>query len=324
MAWNVHFGSSTTVGTVQFYGREMKVSVPVMTSNTAPYGEAFDNAHQSGKEAWHVFDGNMDNEDYWSTYGTSYATANAYVGYRFVNPTIVRRVWINFDTPYYARVKNFRIEASNNGSNYTTLFTGTREKVREVLVIDINNNTPYFYYRLFVVDSWDNLAIIVNNVQFYGFDYSEYDWDEDNPRHYLYDHGVELETITPSVIGNAGTITKEPSDIKINRTNGASSTDIMLNVGNTPAINMTPYQHGFVRENGWVNNNGYLGIFIAKTFPANTSTELGLLAQAYTNNGRGPLDHLDISNVNENAHLLAGAIYTNGVGVLYVNEMWLE
>lgn len=144
--------------------------VPIMTSNTTPQGEAFaSNEYSSDFYAFKAFDG--DNDTSWScSIGSQYAV-NQYVGYEFINPVVVTSVFIlpgeaGNTSANGCRVKNYKIEGSNDGT-WTTLASSTYTASNSTgEVLTFNNTSAYRYYRCYVVDNYANLTIFVRTVQF--------------------------------------------------------------------------------------------------------------------------------------------------------------
>ena len=134
-------------------------AVPIMTSNNTPEGNAFGSSVQIDfGDYFNVFDGIVQtgNTDRWfANTGT-----NEYVGYEFNSPQIIRAFKI--EGILYSnetRIKNFRIEASNDG--FTTnppvvLYTGLVPSGVDTFEDSFINNTAYKYYRLFVVDTYSS------------------------------------------------------------------------------------------------------------------------------------------------------------------------
>lgn len=153
---------STTANTytLQFYGYEKEIValVPTMTSNTEPSGEAAASSAQSGADAYRVFDG--DKTTYWnctSTTGT--------VQYHFENPVIITSVYA------YVASNNqtVSIEASNDGTNWTTLvesfaLTGGTEETK-----DVTSAAAYTYARATVTKQAGSTAWL-HELQFYGYE----------------------------------------------------------------------------------------------------------------------------------------------------------
>lgn len=176
---------------IQFYGREMKVSVPTMTSNTAPYGEVIYGSADSAElhAPYKAFDN--DNTTSWTSVGY---TLPWYLGYKFTNYVVIKKLCIYDDhTADSPRIRTFKLQGSNDGSSWTDIQDNLSLSGSETTIkcFDINNNTKYMYYRIFIQTTRSGYNPLCATLQFYGFDYSEYDWDTDNSRKYIYDHGVE-------------------------------------------------------------------------------------------------------------------------------------
>lgn len=148
-----------------------KGAVPVMTSNTAPYGVASASSKQGVNEAYKAFSG--------STWASAIgAGTNAWLQYKFVNPTKIKLIhltgWID---PGYDRDGVFKLQASNDDSSFkdiTTNFTlpkkATEPKGIDVIIPEANQNY-YFYYRLVCVtynDTYGSGYAGVNDFKLYG------------------------------------------------------------------------------------------------------------------------------------------------------------
>jgi len=211
--WRVFFvtanpGASNAVSAnvygLQFYGRTLKVSVPKMSGNTTPYGEAFASSEYSSTfAAWKAFDQtNADSNDCWhATY-----EANPYLGYDFGSAVVVKNITFrsrNYSPAYPPNT--YKIQGSNESktSGYEDILSGTinNTTANKLFIIDASaNNKAYRYYRMYVTAnmSASSGTCQVGQLQFYGKDYSEREWDTTHPRRYLYDHGIEFETIARS------------------------------------------------------------------------------------------------------------------------------
>ena len=148
-------------------------SVPVMTSDTAPSGEVFYSSKYSSYAGWRAFQRSSTGStltDGWI--GGSYR--NEYVGYDFVTPTIITKAYIK--VPYSdscLRLKNYRIEASNDKTEWTTLYTGviTNASSMRAVTVQFINTVPYRYYRLYGLDTYSSntsYSVAVIRLQFYG------------------------------------------------------------------------------------------------------------------------------------------------------------
>ena len=139
------------INELQFYGYQLEGLVPTMTSNTAPEGEAFaSNEYGSGYEAYKAFDLNVSTN--WGT--TENKRIDAHIGYHFVNPVKVKKIYmlaVNSNGSSTCRFKDFVIEASNNGTNYEVLYSGTYSittSANEGNIYTLSNDDAYLYYRV--------------------------------------------------------------------------------------------------------------------------------------------------------------------------------
>ena len=204
------YGSIANMGIInlQFYGRELSVSVPNMTSNTTPYGEA-GGSNFSSSQPYLAFDNNS------STKGVMYATVSgtqSRIQYKFANPICVKAFDFvgNLETPYLPPTA-VQLQGSNDGTNWenigdkkTNISADANKKSYTV------NNDKYYLYISLLCDmrfySGNNAYYAqFSSLQFYGLDYSEKEFEEGTTKKWLYDHGVELETIVISGTGTKGT-----------------------------------------------------------------------------------------------------------------------
>lgn len=128
--------------------------IPSMTSNTTPSGIA---STDSNNPAYLAFDGN--NSTSWTTnsgYGKDF-----YVQYKFDEAKTVSKIKI---LPMFsgsnARLKEFIFQASNNGSTFTDLYSGTCSNSNSEQYFDIPNNAKYLYYRLYVKNNYSSSSDI--------------------------------------------------------------------------------------------------------------------------------------------------------------------
>ena len=197
----VHFASSQTVAELQFYGRELRVSVPTMTSNTAPYGEAkasnpYNAITYYGPAYYSFSNGNKTL--------LSSGDTNNYIQYNFNNKVVIKMVSLTElnnaqAVNPYSLPHNIQFYVSNDDSSWETVGNGTISEAiaGKTYTFNVSNPKQGSIFKMLGLDNHSGASIPVGYMQFgkylqfYGLDYSEYDWDEDNPRHYLYDHGVE-------------------------------------------------------------------------------------------------------------------------------------
>ena len=142
--------------------------IPTMTSNTAPSGRAFASAEGSGHGAYKVFDNN--NSTFW--WNNAAGVAGSTIGYKFTKKVVVRK--LEMMSHNQEGVKTFKVQASDNGSNWVDI-SGNLEisnNVTNVTSYRIENDTPYLYYRIYIVDGYgssDRVSVNMRTLQFYGF-----------------------------------------------------------------------------------------------------------------------------------------------------------
>lgn len=151
----------TAIGNSTYFEKVLNVKVPTMTSNTAPSGEVFGN---TGNTAYNSFNGNNSND-----VGKS-GNFPHILGYKFVNKVIVKRMWVKNRISSPSMFKNFTIEGSNDGTNFTPIKTlvNTNNNSGYEQYFDLyENNKPYLYYRLNVTSHHGSFTSF-GNIQFYG------------------------------------------------------------------------------------------------------------------------------------------------------------
>ena len=278
---------------LQFYGRQLSVSVPVMTSNTAPYGEASASSiYSSSYDAYKAFDNNTNN--WWSS-ATNQVT-NQYIRYKFNSLTRIKMMVVTNYTDTTKSAKNIKFQ-----------YKDTSWHDEDSFVNPSTSNTVSYYdvdglgteFGLLCVDNYgSSTEINVKELQFYGLDYSEKEFEAGTTKKWLYDHGVELETI-----GTVGSNTiKGDSYIELND-NGS-------NFHNEPAFDITPYS--LLR--------GKVGDIYNPTAELYCGSDLSAISQ-WTANNLPYTNALDVSSINE----------TKNCGVYKINnskarftELWLE
>ena len=228
ISYRIHYTNHATCTTVilQFYGRELSISTPKMTANDAPYGVATSSSVTTSTptnyQPWKAFDKQVGSDHRWTAANNS---LNEWVQYAFDIP--VRAKMAKFAALVDGNTLSsgtFKVQASNDNVTFTDIGTFTWTKTEAGQLFELTNDTAYKYWRV-MLTSYTYLyngtnGIAVTIVDFFGEDYSEYDWDTDHPRRYLYDHGLELEPVSSDLKYNnldyrAGK--KEPYQLKIPR-----------------------------------------------------------------------------------------------------------
>ena len=258
-----------------------------MTSNTAPYGEVIGNIGMYDILPYVVFDG--DSSTAWQSASTTVGSYHG-IGYEFINKVVIKNVFISMQT--YGTLGNGVIQGSNDGNTWEDVYTISSELTANTeYYFTFSNSVPYKYYRVY--------GQIVSNrvgykaIQFYGVDYSEREFAEGSTMKYLYDHGVELETINTT-----GTVTKDDDHITLSAANAQAS----------HTLDLTPYD--LLRGKVGDHMSGTTALIAGTTATANMTA-----ANAPNN------ESLNVSSVN--ASLATGAKMT-AAGICDITELWLE
>ena len=113
--------------------------IPTMTSNSAPSGVASQNSTYENYDAYMAFDGNDNTQS--CTIGGG---GIQYIQYKFDNPVLAKKCKCIFSNAMPSSIKSFEISASNDGSNFDTLYSASGVSLENNLSFDNNN---YTYYR---------------------------------------------------------------------------------------------------------------------------------------------------------------------------------
>ena len=151
-------------GQTHLFEKVLNKSVPTMTSNTEPSGEAeASNYHSSGLEAFRAFDNNPNN--FWATKS---GVTSGWIQYKFVNPVNVKKVKLKNTQYQGAQVNTFKIECSDNGVNWksTNTITSINKAVSGTSLYNINLQKA-LYWRLTVLTTV-SANINIDELQFYG------------------------------------------------------------------------------------------------------------------------------------------------------------
>ena len=147
----------------------LNVSVPKMTSNTAPSGEvSAESYYGNSYEPWRAFDGSLN--DGWGALGDKKDT---WIQYKFDTAVKISKVSI------YDRLalsssnvkKYYKIQGSNDGTNWTDLASIMVQIGQTWEDVSFSNANSYIYYRAYFVGSESTHAQgygTGTNIQFYG------------------------------------------------------------------------------------------------------------------------------------------------------------
>ncbi len=271
---------------LQFYGRSLDVSVPVMTSNTTPYGEAIGNGiiySGNSYESYNAF-------KQYRTSGYAWNNGNTLIaGYDFGRDIKVKA----FQICTY-NYRGGKIQASKNGNTFTDLIADLTTVIPSITdyvlspLITFDNDDTYKRYQIVA-----NGGYLYGGCNFYGVDYSEREFEPNTNKKWLYDHGLELETFTTS-----GTVTKGDDYITLSAANSEA----------TATVDLTSYD--LLR--------GKVGDHMSGT----SSLVVGSTATSTLTSANAPNNFsLDISAIDQTATV--GAKMTAN-GVCDVTELWLE
>lgn len=149
----------------------LKDHVPTMTSNTSPEGICIATSVDSVYNIYNAFDKKITTAIYKSNTSMPW-----YLGYGFSSPIIVKKVKVLWATPLSQSLTiKYKVQASNNGNDYVDITNETTETITtlfsngyEEKYIDIKNDIPYTYYRIFI--SYSSLAAspYVKELDFFG------------------------------------------------------------------------------------------------------------------------------------------------------------
>ena len=322
---------------LQFYGRSLNVSVPTMTSNTAPWGEVYNNASSTAQQGkpYLAFDktpasNNVPN--YWWQEG-----ADGILTYKFPNKVCVKYLILRESNTYSInrgdsfQSTTFTVYGSNDGNSLVPIetfnFIGDTptEKHKDTYFV-LNNSNSYQYYH-FKINGYNSVTsgnvkwCVLDELQYYGVDYSEREFAEGSTMKYIYDHGVELEELTAVGYGNELEPTYENNQIYFSPTNESKH----RYAGLANSINLTPYSilRASIGDKAVINNSSYGFMILAKSKAnsANTGTSIAYKNLASISNPENDL-YIDISGISENEFININSGYQTRS--LTIKEWWLE
>lgn len=165
--------------------RPLVIATDVMTSNTTPNTIGTVSASSefdSNWKAWRAFTQTVSDSNPWHTGGGS-GYNNPWIKYTFNTPVCIKKAvvyCIPWGIQYLERTESgspggrqprvFKLQASNDNTNWTDLWECTRQvvnkntpasdryvyPVRPDVSPILKNNTAYKYYRIVVTKAWDN------------------------------------------------------------------------------------------------------------------------------------------------------------------------
>lgn len=299
------------IAELQFYGRELKVSVPIMSNFTSPFGEVKESGRHHGTTpaphyGWKAFDAD-DSDGWFSNIGSGVK----WLRYDFVGKIVPKFIYLYGLFGQSSTGNEGIVQGSNDGfvDNVHDLETFVCDNGKIVVTLEgtIEYSSIRFYTDFYAANA--NNYCYLYTAKIYGFDYSERDFDENLNYKTLYDHGLELEEIT----SNGGTlqIVKQNSYILIN--DNSSSDYLGAEVIN--AIDLTNYSLMRANTDRYHNSaNATLAVNQGTT----ASSSIGVNTMPYNN-------ALDVSNINQSYKVeVYGGSSTSATGMTSINEWWLE
>ncbi len=172
--------SYTSLQELQIYGHTLKVSVPTMTSNTAPYGEvSATTPYNSSFVAYNAFNNNNN--------GYLPLTTDAFLAYTFttkIKPIMCKVTRIGSGSDAYTYI----VKGYDDSSEKDTISEAFSVVTGATAFINLSSNKAYKTLEL-SSSLWGTQGSGLK-LQFYGLDYSEKEFEPNTNRKWLYDHGV--------------------------------------------------------------------------------------------------------------------------------------
>lgn len=149
------------------YDPNLTALIPNMTSDTTPSGLANASTCNPNVYAYNAFD--RSDSTYWAS--TVNNGLNSWLQYKFSNPKLFKKIEIQpLISSNTARVKNFKVQASNDGNTWTQLLSGTCQNSNTVQSFTLDSTTAYQYIRLFIINHYGATDEVsgVRKMQVYG------------------------------------------------------------------------------------------------------------------------------------------------------------
>lgn len=166
-AVKVYVGDANNQAVTAWEKNTISALVPIMTSNTTPYGvvSADSETTGSGNYAWKAFDGSIEDGHSWR----STSTSGSWIQYQFTNPVCVKRLTCEMHSSLF-QVGTFKLQGSNDGTIFIELSEFQYTENNVIQTKEVNNNDYYLYYRvLTVTPNRTNRFTEWGHLQFYGY-----------------------------------------------------------------------------------------------------------------------------------------------------------
>lgn len=328
--WRVYYrdrsvGGSTgicCVDEVQFYGRALDVSVPVMTSNTAPYGTFIYNGYNpSRNEGYKAFDKDTSTA---AMVELSFGSMSEfYVGYNFGKDVNVKYLsYIPLKSGESSSLKSHTdtFQYSEDGSTWKTFATQAQTSATQktLSVVNVTPKTCKAIRYYSNAGTMSNKYISMCELNIYGVDYSEREFASGSTMKYLYDHGLELETLDSNYTGGLTVNSPTKEDTQIYLSNNGNYLSLIgtankVDLTNKSLIRSTDGDKGYNGSNPF----GNIGAVSTK----NISSPVSLLSINLMNGSRGG-QALNISALEGTYYV---ALWSQDTTRKYsFKELWLE
>lgn len=149
-------GGGTVVGT-------FNALIPKMSSATTPSGNAFASSTLSTSYPWLAFDRIIDSAGHFYHSNTGLPQS---CGYQFTEKHQVAHGLVCFGGS--ATSVTFKLQGSNDGTNYTDLTSAITAPVNELFDFNVTNVGSYSYYRIMLTESAGYNYLVIRELQLYG------------------------------------------------------------------------------------------------------------------------------------------------------------
>ena len=320
-------GQTLAIEKLQFYGRELKVSVPNMTSNTAPFGVVSASDYASGGDPYKAFD--ADASSAW-TANTSTSGSGSYVEYEFPAPVIIKQIYAHLSSNLSQTYTYVYKILAKDGDSWVDLVTDTTVVATNndayVYHSLSDNETPYSAYRIYKVSSTTANKFRVWDAQLWGLDYSEKEFEAGSTKKWLYDHGVELETLTLTNSNSNATGEKRKESLFVKKTSTNNSSTFSAYIDFYGYSLMRCKLGNSVYTSNSDLNDGHLAVY--SSIPVDYTNDSNRVANQtiLTPNSNSPYNWgLDVSSINQTHYAIFG-VWSAGSATMYneLREWWLE
>ena len=330
--WSISFNAASAISfgtnTLQFYGRELKPLVPTMASNTTPKGEVFGDNEYSGNPLYYAFDGDSSTSSRQQKSGGAGSEYN--IGYDFKSEVIVTH--INNMVKYVASsVQNQpRVYQYWNGSEWVDIpnTSFTEKNTLDDFDVDYIATSKIRMHGTMTSDGGSvGYGAMLPSFNIFGVDYSEKEFASGSTMKYIYDHGVELESLDTSVVTGGASVVKESNQFVCHVVTGGQNSYLAVN-NNAILIEQDNLYMKLGNKAYRSDSSAYCGllvIFDSKVYSYSDASH----QKGYKNipkQSQGSIVYsLDISAFKQSQMYVGLCDSTSGVNTnLSCTELWLE